>query len=465
MKEGKPEFVGPRGRDGGPPRLNIPRFPALSGRVKGCLALLIVLFVVCGALYSMFLEYVRPDEFGIKEVQIGVNRGIQEHVYKPGLALVIPRFQLIHRLPRNVQVLELTEIVPGAQSAARAEGVYRDDPVKIQTSDGFYVDADVSILYRIIDPYRVVTTLGPGDKFLTQGMLPKAVPFLKQSLGKLTTEEFYNSPLRVEKAEEARDLLNAEMNEKGIQVEHVLVRYFKYSDAIQQNIEDKKLQDQLVETNKSKSKAAQAEEELNRVREQGEVDVRLVLEEGNAYRVTREADKELYVRKQEAEADLLVELAEAKRTELRNEAMRILGADRMVAMRMAEVLDGLEVILLPTGGAASMNPFDLQAVLDTFGVRDYGAETPAADAPRPEWLSESELKVSKPEAVTLEAAQDNAPAREATPPAAPADAGGAPDPSLTQPAPPPGALAPPAAADAGANDTPEAEASEEEAAQ
>lgn len=461
MKEGKPEFVGPRGRDGGPPRLKVPRLPALGGRAKGCLAVAIVLLVVCGALYSMFLEYVRPDEFGIKEVQVGVNRGIQEHVYKPGLAFVMPfGFQRMHRLPRNLQVLELTTVAPRSNSAAYADSVYRDDPVKIQTSDGFYVDADVSILYRIVDPYRVVTTLGPGDQFLTQGMLPKAVPFLKQSLGKLTTEEFYNSPLRVEKAEEARDLLNEEMHDKGIQVEHVLVRYFRYSDVIQQNIEDKKLQDQLVETNKSKSKAAQAEQELNRVREQGEVDVKLVLEEGNAYRVEREADKELYVRKKEADADLLVELAEAKRTELRNEAMRILGADRMVAMEMAAVLEGLEVILLPSGGPASMNPFDLEAVLDTFGVHDYATQERAPSTERPKWLSESEIKMTKPEAVTLEPAEPDTAAEADTPapPEPPAEPEG-PAAALAQPAPPAEAMAP------AAEDAEETETNAEEATQ
>jgi len=91
------------------------------------------------------------------------------------------------------------------------------------------VDVDVSILYHIKDPYLAFTTIGPGRLFEDNGIIPKAEPALKETLGKLTTEEFYNSPMRVKKSEEARDQLNKELNSKGIQVDQVLVRYFKYS--------------------------------------------------------------------------------------------------------------------------------------------------------------------------------------------------------------------------------------------
>ena len=43
---------------------------------------------------------------------------------------------------------------------------------------------------------------------------------------------------------------------KGIEVDQVLVRYFKYSPEIQKNIEAKKLQDQMVFTNRSAARAA-----------------------------------------------------------------------------------------------------------------------------------------------------------------------------------------------------------------
>ena len=45
-----------------------------------------------------------------------------------------------------------------------------------------------------------------------------------------------------------------------------------------------------------------------------------------------------------AEADLLVKLAEAKRTQLRNDAFQGAGSDRMVGLKMAEVYKGLGLV-------------------------------------------------------------------------------------------------------------------------
>jgi regulator of protease activity HflC (stomatin/prohibitin superfamily) len=346
-----------------------------------------VLGIAVLTLYFTFLEYVGPNEFGIKEVQIGVNRGIQDEIYGPGYALVVPFAQIMHKLPRHVQVLEMTQL--GALPGHEAANVHHDRPAKIQTSDGFYVDVDVSILYRIADAHKAFTEFGTGQGYLTAGVLPRAEPILKEAFGELTTEEFYNAPLRVEKAEMAKTLLNEEMNARGIQVDHVLIRYFKYSDRIQENIEAKKLQDQLVFTNQSKQRAAEEQQQLSRIEEEGRMQVEVTKEEGNAYKVEKDAERDLYVRSRKAEADLLLQLAEAESTRLRNEAMQVLGSDRYVAMEMAEVMRGLEFIVVPTGGDGSMNPLNLDSLLSTFGV-DLGTGTasPAPLNPRLQELSD-----------------------------------------------------------------------------
>jgi len=85
--------------------------------------------------------------------------------------------------------------------------------------------------------------------------------------------------------------------------------------------------------------------------------------------VQKDAERDLYIRTKRAEADLLVQLAEAKRTELKNEAMEAKGADRAVALQMAEVLRGLDVVILPSG-AGGLNPLDLDQVVSLFGVQD-----------------------------------------------------------------------------------------------
>ena len=148
----------------------------------------------------------------IKVVRIGMHRGVQEKIYQAGLNFILPfGLQQMHRLPKDIQVLELTSYPKTASGFSR-----REKAAHIQTSDGFFVDVDVSILYRIVDPYKVFTTIGPGTLYEDNGIIPKAEPVLKATLGELTTEEFYNSPLRVEKADAAKIMLNRELEQKGL---------------------------------------------------------------------------------------------------------------------------------------------------------------------------------------------------------------------------------------------------------
>jgi regulator of protease activity HflC (stomatin/prohibitin superfamily) len=133
-------------------RYRIPGFRNKGKVVTGLaiLALVILLSRLC-------LVYVQPDEFGIKVVRLGTHRGVQKETYGSGLYFVIPGMQQVYRLPMGVQVLELTNSPATAALSSRQEKA-----AHIQTSDGFFVDVDVSILYRISDPYLVFTMIGPG---------------------------------------------------------------------------------------------------------------------------------------------------------------------------------------------------------------------------------------------------------------------------------------------------------------
>jgi regulator of protease activity HflC (stomatin/prohibitin superfamily) len=321
-------------------------------------------FVVLLIFMLNFLVYIKPNQYGIKQVNIGVNPGIRPQVYETGLHVVIPfGFQVMHRFPRDVQVFELTSYADTASRDARKEKA-----AHIQTSDGFFVTVDVSILYHIVDPYKVFTTVGPGKLYEDNGIIPKVEPKLKQALGELTTEEFYNSPLRVEKSNIAKRLLNEELNPKGIQIDHVLVRYFVYSPEIQRNIEEKKLKDQMVFTNQSKAKASAEEALVKKVRQEGEANIKVKLEEGKAYVMKKAAEKDLYVRTKMAEADLLVNVADAMKTELTNQAYQKKGSDKLVGLKMAEVYNGLDVIMLSSSGPHGLNPLNLGDSLKLFGI-------------------------------------------------------------------------------------------------
>jgi len=339
-----------------------------GSRFGGFFGVALVMLAVLMVLYNMAFVYVRPNEFGIKLVRIGVNRGVQEKVYDTGLHLVIPAFQEMYRLPKDTQVLEMTN---NRQAASRFAEIQK--AAHIQTSDGFYVAVDVSILYRIEDPYLVFTKIGPGNLYISNGIVPKAEPALKATLGELTTEEFYNSPLRVAKTELAKKMLNRELNDKGIIVEQVLVRYFLYSEDIQKNIEEKKLKDQLVFKNRAEGRAAGEEAILKKVIEEGEANLTVKLEEGHAYVTTKLAARDLYVRKKKAAANLAVKLAEAESLQLKNAALEGQGSERLVGLNMADALKGVDVLILPSDGPSGVNPLNLDRTLKLFDVRKGGA--------------------------------------------------------------------------------------------
>src|SRR5262249_811685 len=102
---------------------------------------------------------------------------------------------------------------------------------------------------------------------------------------------------------------------------------------------------------------------LKKVSQEGEASVQIKLQEGRAYVTTKDAERDLYVRTKTAEADLLTKLADAKRTQLRNEAYQQAGSERMVGLKMADVYKGIEALVLPSDGPNGINPLDLDRTL------------------------------------------------------------------------------------------------------
>ncbi|MEK9657444.1 MAG: SPFH domain-containing protein [bacterium] len=305
--------------------------------------------------FTTCFTYIKPYEYGVKQINIGIKRGIKEKIYEPGYHFVIPfGVEEMHHFPKDLQILDLTN------HNTQITSTFRDKAANIQTSDGFFVEVDVSILFSIDDPLKVIKTIGPGDLYFYNGLLPKAEPVLKETLGTLTTEEFYNPYLRTAKMKLAKTQLQNELKSKGINISQILIRYFRYSDEIQKNIEEKKLKDQLVFKNQAEARAAMEAALLSKTIEEGEMSVQIKIEEGNAYRQRKKGEQELYQRRKKAAANLLVSRAEAEKVRLKNTALQGLGSNNLIGLEMAKVLDGIELIILPSNGSQGFNPFNLE---------------------------------------------------------------------------------------------------------
>ena len=59
---------------------------------------------------------------------------------------------------------------------------------------------------------------------------------------------------------------------------------------------------------------------------------------------------------------------------LKNEALKGIGSERMVALKMADAYKGLDLVILPSDGAHGVNPLDLNNTLQLFDVRKGGGK-------------------------------------------------------------------------------------------
>jgi len=339
------------------------------GLVKRLLRVRLV-WIVGGALLAVYIlsascsTYVPPNMVGVRQVYYGSEAGIRPEVYGPGLHFIVAGAERLHLFPRDIQVVNFSD------SPSEVSQQFRVAPsIKIQTSDGYNVQLDVTVLYRLADAHKVFVEAGPGRSFEDRLVIPRAERILRKTLGELNSEQFYQGPLRIEKAKAAHDQLRDEVAPAGIQIDAVLVRRFIYDEKYQQLIEGRKIKDQTVFLRQAEAKAAVEQRKRDTIVAEGKAAVDTELQRGRAEVEKLRAQADLYERKKAAEGKLLVELSDAKGTGLENAALQGPGSENLVGLKMANALRGVRVIVLPSDGKDGTNPLDLGDLLRKFQVR------------------------------------------------------------------------------------------------
>ena len=329
--------------------------------------------------YLTCTTYIGPGEFGVKQVlysPFGLfgPMGTQNKIYETGIHHQFPTIERILRFPRTVQVLTMrdnpnaSEKVSETISATDEKFTRIVKAAYVQTSDGFYVKMDTSILYCIEDPVKLVNKVGAGRLYEDNGILPVAENAIKMRLGTLQPEDFFDAKIRGAKLDEARDLMNEKLQSMGLKVQHVLARYPHLHPDVAARVEENNLQKQTKLLNVSLTAQAAAEAELAKVVNEGTAAKGVALQKGKAYQVQRAAEMELYERTRKAEGDRIRKMAEAQKAELLNEAYRGAGSEMMVGLKMAANLTNLDTILIPAGGENAFNPMDVQSLTRLFSV-------------------------------------------------------------------------------------------------
>ena len=144
---------------------------------------------------------------------------------------------------------------------------------------------------------------GAGVLYEQNGIIFQAEPTLKGTMGTLHPEDFFDAAKRVAKQEEARDRFNDFLTPRGLRVDHVLIRYPQYHEAVQARIEARNIQEQARQKNIEEAKLAQAQGALNEVEKQGEALLSIKLMEGSNYVTRLTAQMEGYRRIKASEAN------------------------------------------------------------------------------------------------------------------------------------------------------------------
>ena len=338
----------------------------------GLSLLILLVFVLVAILYATCTQYIKPDQFAVKQVDVPVPlftgaAGIHTNIFNTGIQWRMPGCEKFLIFPKSVRAVTLHS--KGRSEETPEKFVRFEDAAHIQTSDGFFINLDVSILYRVIEPYKVVREFGAGDLYEQNGIVFQAEPTLKATMGTLHPEDFFNASNRVAKQEETRDKFNEFLIPRGLKVEHVLIRYPRYHEAVQARIEARNIQEQTKQKNIEEARLAQATGNLNEVLRQGEANLSIKLMEGSNFVTRLTAEMDSYRRKKSSEANRVIALAEAERQRMINESYQGAGADRLVGLEWAKVLSGLDTIVLESGGPNGFNPLNLETLMKQLKLK------------------------------------------------------------------------------------------------
>src|SRR5207249_2428620 len=97
-----------------------------------------------------------------------------------------------------------------------------------QTSDGYAVSGDITLLYSISDPLKVAKDFGWGMLYVEAFVMNSFRNGVLSTLGKMNAEAFYDEVARVAALNEAENVMRTRFAERGFRVERLLMRNYKY---------------------------------------------------------------------------------------------------------------------------------------------------------------------------------------------------------------------------------------------
>ena len=311
-----------------------------------------------------------------RKIALFGKAGVQQETYPPGATYTFPAFITDWHV-FNVALQNLSM----SKSKTDGDRAERDD-IEFKTHDGNDISVDVTVAWRIDTAKTpwILEHVGGSTTDVKENLVrPACRSIVRDVLNTMTSEEYYVSDKRFQKAEEARENLSKVLGPEGVIVERVILGEHRFHPEYEKVIHDKKLAEQTAERMVSEGHAAQQEALRNLETAKGQVSQKIATAQGALDQVKLRADADYYRAQREAEAILAEKKAHAKGVEKVNQAMSGAGGRTLVKLKVAEALAGKEIVFLPGGGkGGQLQTMNLNELLSRYAVSRIERATPAA---------------------------------------------------------------------------------------
>jgi regulator of protease activity HflC (stomatin/prohibitin superfamily) len=216
------------------------------------------------------------------------------------------------------------------------------DAINVQTSDGYAVTADVTLLYSIENPVKIARDFGWGSLYVDSFVINTFRNSVLGTLGKMNAESFYDGKARIQAVEEAETLLKQRFSERGFKVEKLLLRNFMYADNYERSLKDKKVAVQLTEKNRKESLVNEERATLQQIESKGNAAITIAGSEVQTKIAKIRAEANLYSSQTKARADKEVNVAGAEAKRLKADALTQTGGRYVVALETAKMFDNID---------------------------------------------------------------------------------------------------------------------------
>lgn len=305
-------------------------------------------------------------EVGVRTLKVAIigRSGVIPEVYPSGATYFFaPLISDWNVYDIGIHNLAMTRSADGGTRKA-------DDSVQFKTFDGNDIAVDITVAWRIAPekaPY-ILQFVGPNMTAVEERLVrPVTRTILRDVLNELRSEQYYDADVRFQKADEAREVCNLQLNPEGVIVDQVLLGEHKFNPEYEQVIKDKTIADQEAARLRSETEASREGKRRELEVAKGQVNQTIEQAKGSAEKQKLVADATYYQREREAEALLAEAKARTEGLKAQAKALQGNGGRNMVKIKVAEALAGKPILFLPTGGS-DLRTTNMNQILERYGA-------------------------------------------------------------------------------------------------